>query len=161
MRYNASSLARTALFNATPNGVAGGIWLSGGAPALDSSGNMFFSTGNGTFDDTTSTVPPLAPNNDFGESFLNLNPSTLALQDFYTPSQNAAWSTNDLDLASAGVTALPNGVGPAGHPNVLVGSDKQGHLWMIDRNAMSGFFANADKTSRTWRWPIPTATPST
>jgi hypothetical protein len=50
-----------------------------------SSGNMFFSSGNGTFDDTSNTLPALAPNNDFGESFLNLNPSTLVLQDFYTP----------------------------------------------------------------------------
>ena len=146
MRYDATSLAQTAVFNDTPNGTFGGIWMSGGAPALDSSGNMFFSTGNGTFDDSNSKVPPLAPNNDFGESFVNLSPSTLAVQDFYTPSQNAAWTNHDYDLASSGVTVLPDGVGPTAHPNVLVGSDKQGHLWMIDRNSMSGFTPTADNT---------------
>jgi hypothetical protein len=146
MRYDATSLAQTAVFNSTPNGREGGIWMAGGGPALDSSGNMFFSTGNGTFNDTTSSVPPLAPNNDFGESFLNLNPSSLTVQDFYTPSQNAVWSEDDLDIASAGVTVLPDGSGPAGHPNVLVGSDKQGHVWMIDRNAMSRFVSSADNT---------------
>jgi chitodextrinase len=146
MRYDATSLGQTAVFNDTPNGSYGGIWMAGEAPALDSSGNMFFSTGNGTFDDTTSTLPPLSPNNDFGESFMNLSPSTLAVQDFYTPSQNASWTSGDLDIASAGLTVLPDGVGPTAHPNVLVGSDKQGHLWMIDRNNMSGFLSGADNT---------------
>jgi len=147
MRYDETSLAQTAAFNATPNNSGGGgIWMGAGAPALDSSDDMFLSTGNGLFDDTGSTLPPLAPNNDFGESFLNLNPTTLALQDFYTPSQTAAWTAQDLDIASAGITVLPDGVGPSAHPNVLVGFDKQGHVWMIDRNNMSGFKPNADNT---------------
>jgi hypothetical protein len=150
MRYDATTLGRTAVFNDTPNGSFGGIWMAGGAPALDSSGNMFFSTGNGSFDATNSkspvTAPPLAPNNDFGESFVNLSPSTLAVQDFYAPSQNAAWTGADWDLSSSGVVVLPDGAGPPAHPNVLVGSDKQGHLWMIDRNHMSGYISNADNT---------------
>jgi len=147
MRYDETSLVQTAAFNATPNNSGGGgIWMGAGAPALDSSDNMFLSTGNGLFDDTGSTLPPLAPNNDFGESFLNLNPTTLALQDFYTPSQTAAWTAKDSDISSAGITVLPDGVGPSAHPNVLVGFDKQGHVWMIDRNKMSGFKPNADNT---------------
>ena len=146
MRYDATSLAQTAAFNDTPNGTNAGIWMAGGAPALDSSGNMFLSTGNGSFDATTSVVTVPAPNNDYGESFINLNPTSLLLQDFYTPSQNALWTTNDLDLASSGVTVLPDGAGPTAHPNVLVGSDKQGHLWMIDRSSMSGFSPTADNT---------------
>ena len=146
MRYDASSLAHTATFNSTPNGKEGGIWMSGGAPALDSFGSMFFSTGNGTFNDTSNTVPPLSPNNDYGESFVNLSPSTLAVQDFYAPSQNAAWSSADEDIASSGITVLPDGVGPSNHPYVLVGADKQGHLWMIDRILMSRFSPTADNT---------------
>ena len=90
--------------------------MSGGAPALDSEGNMFMSTGNGTFSETTvTTKPPLSPNNNFGESFINLSPTTLAVQDFYTPSQNADWTSYDLDLSSSGVTVLPDGVGPTAH----------------------------------------------
>ncbi len=146
MRYDATSLQQTAVFNSTPNQGEGGIWMSGGAPALDSNSNMFFSTGNGGFDDTTDTVPALSPHNDLGESFVNLNPQTLVLQDLYTPSQTAAWTSADLDISSAGITVLPDGVGPTAHPNVLVGADKQGHLWMIDRNHMSGYLPNADNT---------------
>jgi hypothetical protein len=148
MRYDAATLAQTGIFNSTPNGSAGGIWMSGGAPAVDSAGSLYFATGNGTFDDSLNTVPPLAPSNDFGESFVKLDPTALTVQDFYTPSQNASWTSADLDIASAGVTVLPDGAGPAGHPNVLIGSDKQGHLWMIDRSpgAMSRFSATSDNT---------------
>ncbi|HET9391346.1 MAG TPA: fibronectin type III domain-containing protein [Steroidobacteraceae bacterium] len=144
MRYDATSLAQTAVFNSTPDGSAGGIWMAGGAPAVDSTGSLFFSTGNGTFDDTSGVVPPASPKNDFGMSFLKLNPTSLTVEDFYTPSQEAAWSNADLDIASSGVVVLPDGAGPTGHPNVLVGSDKQGHLWMIDRTQMSRFSSTSD-----------------
>ena len=148
MAYDATSLAQTAVFNDTPNGVEGGIWMSGAAPAVDAAGNMFLSTGNGTFDDTSDTPPAtaMAPNNDFGESFLNLDATTLALTDFYTPSLYQNWSSRDLDISSGGVTVLPDGIGPAAHPNVMVGADKQGHLWMIDRTNMSGYVAGMDNT---------------
>ena len=118
--------------------------MSGGAPALDSSSSVYVPTGNGTFDDLSSTVPPWAPGNDFGESFLRLNPTTLAVQDFYTPSQEAVWSGNDLDIASGGLLVLPDGAGPAAHPTVLVGGDKQGHLWALDRAQMSRYHSSSD-----------------
>ena len=146
MRFDATTLAQTAVFNSTPNGTAGGIWSSGGGPAVDSSGSLYLTTGNGTFDDVNSIVPPAAPGNDFGESYVSLNPATLAVRDFYTPSQTQLWSNADEDLASSGVTVLPDGAGPAAHPNVLVGSDKLGHLWMIDRSNMSHFSSSADNT---------------
>ena len=146
MRYDATSLAQTAAFNVTPNATKGGIWMSGGAPAVDSEGRFFFSTGNGAFDDTSGAVPPVAPDNDFSMSFLNLNPATLAVQDFYTPSMEAVWSGQDLDISSAGVTVLPDGIGPSAHPDLLVGSDKQSHLWLIDRSNMSKFSASSDNT---------------
>jgi hypothetical protein len=157
MVYDAASLTQSAVFNDTPNGTDGGIWMSGGAPALDADGNMFLSTGNGSFDATSGVTTPPAPNNDYGESFLNLNPASLAVQDFYTPSQNVAWTTSDLDIAAGGITVLPDGVGPSAHPNVLVGLDKQGHLWMIDRSSMSGFSPTADNTVQYLTMPGATA----
>jgi hypothetical protein len=150
MRYDATTLAQTAVFNATPNGALGGragIWMSGGAPAVDSAGDMYFSTGNGAFDATTAVTPPaMPPNNDFGESFINVNSTSLTVQDFYTPSQNLSWSNSDLDISAGGVIVLPDGAGPSSHPNLLVGTDKQGHVWMIDRSNMSGYVPGADNT---------------
>ena len=146
LRYDKVSLSPTAVLNVTPNGTYGGIWMSGAAPAVDSGGNMFLSTGNGDFTDASNTIPALAPNNNFGESFLNLNTTTLAVQDFYTPSSYAQWNTDDLDISAGGLVVIPDGAGPGGHPNLLVGVDKQGHIWSIDRDNMSGYVAGSDNT---------------
>jgi chitodextrinase len=147
MSYNAGSLLQTGILNVTPNGNWGGIWMSGAAPAVDSTGNnIYLSTGNGAFDNISGALPALSPNNDFGESFLNVDPNTLQVQDFYTPSQYAAWAGADLDISSGAVMVLPDGMGPPGHANVLIGTDKQGHLWMIDRNNMSGYVPGLDNT---------------
>ena len=157
--YDAATLAQVAVWNDTPNGTLGGIWMSGGGIAADSSGALYVSTGNGTFDDTGDIVPPLAPNNDFGESFVKLDPSSLAVTDYYTPSQTAAWTAMDEDLSSSGVTVLPDGSGPAAHPNVFVGSDKQGHLWLMDRELMSRFSPSADNTVQYLTMPDIAACP--
>lgn len=146
MAYDATTLAQIAVWNDTLNGQEGGIWMSNGGIAVDSSGALYVSTGNGTFDDTADLVPPMAPNNDFGESFVRLDSSTLTVTDYYAPSQNAAWTAQDEDLSSSGVTVLPDGVGPSSDPNLLVGSDKQGHLWLIDRELMSRFSPTVDNT---------------
>jgi hypothetical protein len=159
IRYDAATLAQTAVFNVAPNGSEGGIWMSAGAPAVDSADRMFLSTGNGTFDDSSSTLPPLAPNDDFSMSFLNFNPATLTVQDFYTPTNEAIWNTPDLDISAAGVTVLPDGIGPSAHPNLLVGSDKQAHLWLIDRANMSGFNATLDNTVQFLTLPDATQCP--
>ena len=157
MAYNATTLAQTAAFNVAPRGAEGGIWMSGGGPAIDSSGNLYVTTGNGTFDYTSSVVPPLAPNADYGESYLKLSLSTsgqtgsLQVADFYTPSQNAAWTANDQDLSASGVVVLPDGTGPTAHPNLVLGADKQAHIWLLDRSpaptgstSMGGFSPTAD-----------------
>jgi hypothetical protein len=153
MRYDASTLAQDAVFNVAPNGTLGGVWMSGGAPALDAAGHVYVASGNGTFDDTTSLVPPVAPGNDFGQSFLRLDAQSLAVQDFYTPSQEAAWSAQDLDIGSAGVLVLPDGAGPASHPNLVLGGDKQGHLWLLDRAQMQRYSATSDNVVQATKVP--------
>jgi hypothetical protein len=155
MRYDATSLAQTTVLNTTPDGTEGGIWMSGGAPAVDSTGSLYFSTGNGTFDDTASVLPPLAPRRDFGMSFLKVDPASLAVQDFYTPSQEAALSASDSDISSSGITVLPDGTGPAFHPKVLIGGDKRGHLWMIDRTQMQRFSSTSDNVVQYLTLPNP------
>lgn len=144
--YDAATLAQVAAWNATPNGSEGGIWMSGAGIAADSSGALYLGTGNGSFDDSANIVPPLAPSNDFGESYVKLNQSTLAVTDYYTPSQNAAWSKLDLDLGTSGITVLPDGVGPAGHPNGFIAMDKLAHLYLIDRDMMSRYSPNLDNS---------------
>jgi hypothetical protein len=133
MRYDEATLTQTAVTNTSPNGVGAGIWMSGNAPAVDSSGTIYLNTGNGTFDNNGNILPPAAPNNDMSMSVLKMNPSSLSIEDFFAPTQEAAWSADDFDVSSAGLTILPDGIGPSGHPQVLVTAGKEGHLYLIDR----------------------------
>src|ERR1035437_7179223 len=75
--YDAATLAQRYVFSDTPEGVEGGIWMSGGGIASDSSGDLYLSTGNGTFDANT------AGGVDYGDTVLRLTPgaSTLAVKD--------------------------------------------------------------------------------
>ncbi len=53
MAYRASTLHQDWVFCTTPNAGSGGVWMGGGGVAADGAGNLFFSTGNGTFDQNT------------------------------------------------------------------------------------------------------------
>src|SRR5205807_2283092 len=55
--YSQTSLAQTAVLNVAPNAPGSGfasagpaIWMSGGGPAADTSGNVYLLTGNGAFE---------------------------------------------------------------------------------------------------------------
>ena len=54
MAYNAQTLAQTGIFCSTPNGENAGIWMGGRAPVVDSSGNVYYTTGNGDWDGVSS-----------------------------------------------------------------------------------------------------------
>ena len=61
-QYNGTALTQKAVLNVTPNTQRGGIWMSGGAPAVDSNNSSYIVTGNGAFDALNSS----APNSDYG-----------------------------------------------------------------------------------------------
>ncbi|MDE1766561.1 MAG: hypothetical protein KGI27_09885 [Thaumarchaeota archaeon] len=97
MGYTETTLAPVGVFCTTPSGGAGGVWMAGGGIAVDSTGNLYLSTGNGTWDGTTN----------FANSILKLSPS-LQLLDWFTPSNYAALSSVDADLASNRPILIPN-----------------------------------------------------
>src|SRR5262249_10930941 len=45
LAYDKTSLQQTAVLNTTPDGEGGTIWMGGGAPAVDQSGNLYLITG--------------------------------------------------------------------------------------------------------------------
>jgi hypothetical protein len=108
MSYDASSLKQTGVFNTTPNGVEGGIWGGGGGLSADASGNVFFATGNGTFD--ADLVQPV----NLGDSVVKLSPQ-LSLLDYFTPYNQASFEAADEDQGSGSVLILPNQPGPHRH----------------------------------------------
>jgi hypothetical protein len=156
--YSASTLAPTAVFNATPNGSEGGIWQGGTALAVDSSGNLYLETGNGTFE-TTMNSGGFPVNGDFGDTFLklavdtsstasnqngNLNGWGLKVADYFTPFNQANLNNGDVDLGSGGPFLLPDSAGSAAHPHLLVGSGKEGRIYLIDRDNMGHFSSSTD-----------------
>ncbi|HLV78750.1 MAG TPA: PA14 domain-containing protein, partial [Chthonomonadaceae bacterium] len=129
----------------TPNGKTdasgypiggGGVWQAGQAPATDGQ-NLFFATGNGTFD----ADPSLGSGIDYGDSVVRLTPGRtgLALKDFFTPYNQNDLNDNDWDLGSGGCLALPASVGSATHPQLLVCCGKTGTIYLMDRANLGHF----------------------
>jgi hypothetical protein len=99
--YDSSRFYQISAFNATPaSGALGGIWQSGGAPAIDANGNVYVTTGNGLYDGMAN----------FGESVLQLSSRTLRLQTHYTPSNFSGLNGQDLDLGAIGPTLFSSGL---------------------------------------------------
>ena len=114
--YNAHTLKQVSAFNDTPNGLEcswGGIWMSGGGPAADAAGNIYFTTGNGT------VVNPGPDGGDYGDSVVKLAADGKTVLDSFTPYNQAYLDSNDLDFGSGGIMLLPDQPGagppPGGH----------------------------------------------
>jgi len=100
-------------------GRAAGFWATAGG-SVDGSGNLYFTSGNG-FDSTTF---------DNGNTIFKLSP-TLALLDWWAPSEWSWMNSTDTDLGS---------VGPAlvGTPNILVfQSGKSGWGYLVNTTLSS------------------------
>jgi hypothetical protein len=123
--YDQTSLQRVAVYNDTPNGYQGGIWMSGQAPAFDASGNLYLVTGNGSVD-TSGGV-------NRGESFLKLARSgtNLTVASWFTPYDWQHLENNDLDLGSGGLLLIPG-------TTLAFSGGKEGIVYLVNRDSMGG-----------------------
>jgi hypothetical protein len=128
--YKTSDLSVTGILNTSPNAESGkaycrgGIWMSGGAPAADADGsNLYFITGNGVYDS----------NGDLGDSYLKVAPSTLKVNDFFTPGNQDALDASDTDVGSSG-TALLIDQTASPVPHLLVGGSKASIIYVLNRD---------------------------
>jgi hypothetical protein len=135
--YSASTLQQTVVFNDTPGGERGGFWQSGAGLASDGS-DIFCMGGDGTFDADTG-------GNNYAMSALRLSPAngTLSVVDYFTPFNERQLSSKDLDLGSGGVLLLPNQ--PGKHAQEMIGADKTGAIFVMDRKKMGEFHAKSNK----------------
>jgi predicted RecA/RadA family phage recombinase len=130
--YDAQTLQQVAVFNDTPNGSGGGIWMSGGGLAADGLGNIYLSTGNGTFDVTDPQAPA------FGDSVLKLlTGDGVRVGDFFTPWNQDALAGADADLGSGGLLLLPDQ--PGAYPHLMVTAGKEGKIYLINRDDEGGY----------------------
>jgi hypothetical protein len=128
--YNETSVAQQSVYCVTPNGSLGAIWMGGGGPAVDTGGDIFFSTGNGTFDANTG-------GSDYSMSLVKLATNGAAVLDYFTPSNEAHLSSRDLDRASGGVVLLPDQPGNFPHEAVL--AFKTGEILLLNRDNLGQF----------------------
>ena len=98
MSYNFQTLAQTGIFCTTPDGAMSGVWMSGRAPTVDSSGNVYFTVGNGDWNGTRN----------FGDSILKFSSaSAMSLLDWFTPDNWSSIGGADLDYGSSGPMLIP------------------------------------------------------
>ena len=130
--YSASSLARTVVFNLTPNGQRGGIW--GGALASDGM-FVYAATGNGTWDGGP----------EWGNSYMKLSPvsGTLLEADFFTPFNVSTLIGNDRDVGSGMATLMPT-FGSSSYPHIMIGAGKEGRIYVVSRDNMGHFDSACD-----------------
>lgn len=159
--YKASNVQQQlTVFNTTPNGLNGadgGIWGGGGAPAVDSGGDLYVTTGNGDFDEISPT-----PDNDYGDSILRLHPFhgttlngvNLNIAGWFTPYDQLTLSQTDADLGSGAAVLLPKQTSGAGPANLLVQTGKEGVVYLIDRDNMGQYNAiNNDQIRQSFPGP--------
>jgi hypothetical protein len=118
-----------AVWNVTPGGGAGGIWMSGSGPAIDGE-DIYLATGNG--------MDPGTMAGNFGECFVKLRYTAgvagvdggrpkLVVADFWGAFSDFGRADEDQDLGAAGVVLVPE-------RGNLIGGGKDGIVYNLDKN---------------------------
>jgi hypothetical protein len=130
LSYDAATLQQRAVLVTSPSGQAGtdrrdvgraGIWQAGAGLASDGA-SVYASTGNGGYADGT----------DFGDSFIRLDPGTLAVLDWFTPFNQQLLADHDVDVGSSGVLVIPGST-------LLAAGGKESKMFLLDRNGMGRY----------------------
>ena len=144
--YSATNYQIVAAWNANPNGDDGGVWMSGDQICADGFGNLYLTTGNGTFTQPTYDASSgTYLGGDYGDSFVKLSVDTvhtsstnqntngwgLDVISYFTAYNQAALSGSDYDLGSGGGLLLPDSAGNAAHPHLMVSAGKEGRLYLV------------------------------
>ena len=134
MGYNATTLQQVMVYCSTANSTDGGVWMDGDGIATDSTGDLYFITGDGGFDANTG-------GKDYGDSYEKLS-TTGTVLDYFTPLDQATLNSGNLDLGSGGVLLLPTQSGP--YPDEMVSAGKDGSIYLVNRDNMGHYNANTN-----------------
>ncbi len=136
--YEASTLRHVATLDTTasaPDTYLGSIWQSTVAPAVNAKGELFFATGNGTFD-------PSAGRGSYDDSILRTS-SELAVRDYFAPKNNLALSITDQDVGSTGVMLVPYGKDTRVH--LAVSGAKNGVMYLLNQDNLGHYDPAANR----------------
>ncbi len=159
--FNPLTLQLKSVFNDTPNLIStpasstadeGGIWQAGAGLASDGT-SLFFMTANGDFQ------TPVSSYGDYGDTILKVTPDSstqsnpningygMHESDYFTPYNQLALSNADEDLGSGGAMLLPTQ--PGSYPDELVGSGKQGTVYLVNRDNMGQYNSSTNNVIQT------------
>lgn len=113
------------------------VWMSGYGLATDSSGDLFFTTGNTGV--TDAGVSFYNSTTDIADTMVKMAPDLSKIVDFFTPANVSALDQVDSDFGSGGAMVLPDQPGPV--PHLAVAAGKDGNLYIVNRDTgkMGGF----------------------
>jgi len=163
MSYAENSLSQTGVLNVAQNSARGpSIWMAGGGPAADASGNVYLLTANGAFE-TTLDAQGFPSLHDFGNSFVKISSAgagqagaTLAVADYFALSNTVALSAADQDLGSGGAMLLPDLKDSSGTVHhLMVGAGKDGNIYVVNRDSMGKFSSTANNIYQQLRGVLP------
>jgi outer membrane protein assembly factor BamB len=108
----------------------GAIWMGGGDPVVDSKGNIWVSSGNGSQNDCSQTY-------DLSDSVIELSPA-LKLEQIFAPSDWCDENSADLDLGSAAPAIVDGYVFEVGKDHIA---------YLMDENHLGGVGGQIEKMS--------------
>ncbi len=149
LAYNASTLKQVGVFNSSTklNGEgtyasAGGVWMGGGGPVADSSGNVYITTGNGPWDGQTAFADSVLK---FGPTPISGSNGTMQPIDYFTPYIYQYMDCNDADLASGGLLLIPGST-------TLIAGGKTGTMYLVNSTNLGHESANDDGAIQEQVW---------
>lgn len=122
--FSAASLARTIVYNDSPDTYGGGLWESQAGITVDAHGHLFLVSGDGPFDldrggrDAGDTVLEMIPQDD-----------TLRVVDYFTPFNQMCLARHDLDLGSGSPLTVPDA-------DELILTAKSGAVYGLDQSSL-------------------------
>jgi hypothetical protein len=122
--FDGTALHQVNVYNDSVDGSEGGIWGAGGAIAADSTGAIYYISGNGDFNLNTGGKSS-------SDSFVKLD-ANLNRLDYFSPFNQSCLQAADADLGSSGPLLEPT-------HNLIVGAGKEGRIYVIDRNNMGKY----------------------
>lgn len=140
--YNRENVSQqTAVYNNTPNGARGGIWMVSGGISTDYTGNLFAVGGNGTFDANDGGP-------DYGDTIqrFTIGSNSLTNPDWFTPTNELMLADNDLDFGTADALLFDDPASGVA-PHLLMTADKTGRVYLLNRYDLGGFDTGPQMTN--------------
>jgi hypothetical protein len=149
--FNTANLALSAVLNTTPNGGLGGTWQSGGCITSDGN-NLYFETGNGSFDSYNLNQRGFPVDANYGDCIIKVTPNSstlanpnpngwgLSVTDYFTPYNNDSINWADLDVGSCGPVFIQGA-----KTNFILATGKDGTFYSLNSTNMGKFNPYADQ----------------